>query len=116
MNFFNAFLFCGAICAIAQILMDKFKLLPIHLTILYVCIGSLLEAFNLYDMIVGFAGGGALVPISSFGHSLTHAALVASREKGFIGLFSGIFSITSSGISCAIFSSFIVALIFKPRG
>lgn len=116
MNFLFAFLFCGFICAIAQIIMDKFKLLPIHLTIIYVVIGSFLEIFGIYDMIVDFAGGGALVPISSFGHSLTHAAVEASREKGFIGLFSGIFSITSSGIACAIFSSFVVALIFKPRG
>ena len=100
MNFIYAFLFCGLICAIAQFFMDKFKLLPI----------------NLYDVFVDFAGGGALVPISSFGHSLTHAAVESAKEKGFIGLFTGIFTITSSGIALAILSSFIMALIFKPRG
>lgn len=116
MNFIYAFLFCGLICAVAQFFMDKFKLLPIYLTVIYVCLGSFLELFNLYDILVEFAGGGALVPISSFGHSLTHAAVEAAKEKGFIGLFTSMFSITSSGIACAIFASFIMALIFKPRG
>lgn len=116
MNFIYAFLFCGLICAIAQFFMDKFKLLPIYLTVIYVALGSFLEIFNLYDVFVDFAGGGALVPISSFGHSLTHAAVESAKEKGFIGLFTGIFTITSSGIALAILSSFIMALIFKPRG
>ena len=116
MNFLGAFLIGGTICAIGQFLMDKFKLMPIYITCLFVVIGGFLDFFNIYDKLIEIGYHGATIPISSFGHSLTHAALVASREKGFIGLFSGIFSITSSGISCAIFSSFLVALIFKPRG
>ncbi len=116
MNYLFAFLTCGLLCLIAQLLMDTLKLLPIHLTVIYVAAGSLLEAFGIYDMIVEFGGGGALVPISSFGHSLTHAALMATKEMGFIGLFNGIFELTSSGIAMAIFSSFLIAVIFKPRG
>ncbi len=116
MNYLNAFLVCGTLCLLAQLIMDVFKLLPIYLTVIYVACGSFLEMFGLYDKLISFGGGGALVPISSFGHSLTHAAIVAASENGFIGLFTGIFDLTSSGISLAIFSSFIVALIFKPRG
>lgn len=116
MNFLFAFLVCGFLCMIAQILMDIFKLLPIHLTIIYVCLGSFLECFGLYDKLIKFGGGGALVPISSFGHSLTHAAIEAAENSGIMGLFTGIFDITSSGIAAAIFSSFIISLIFKSRG
>jgi len=116
MTYLFAFLFCGGVCMLAQVLMDVFKLLPIHLTVLYVVMGSVLEAFGLYDKIIKVAGGGALVPISSFGHSLTHAAIQAAKSEGFLGLFTGIFDLTSSGIAMAIFSSFLVAIIFKPRG
>lgn len=116
MNYLNAFLTCGLLCLIAQLVMDLLKLLPIYLTVIYVAMGSFLEIFGLYDKLISFGGGGALVPISSFGHSLTHAAVVATNESGFIGLFTGIFELTSSGIAMAIFSSFVIALIFKPRG
>lgn len=116
MNYLNAFLTCGILCLIAQLVMDIFKLLPIYLTVIYVMLGSFLEMFGLYDKLIAFGGGGALVPISSFGHSLTHAAISVAEKNGFIGLFTGIFDLTSSGISLAIFSSFLVAILFKPRG
>lgn len=116
MNFISAFLVCGTLCLIAQVLMDVFKLLPIHLTIIYVVLGSFLEAFGIYDVLIDFGGGGALVPISSFGHSLTHAAILEAQKNGILGLFTGIFDLTSSGIAAAIFSSFLVAILFKPRG
>lgn len=116
MIFLNAFLICGTICVIAQLIMDIFKLLPIHLTVLYVILGSFLEIFNLYDKLIKFGGAGALLPISSFGHSLTHAALDATSSNGYLGILTGIFDLTSSGIAGAIFISFVLALIFKPRG
>ena len=57
MNFINAFLIGGFICFLGQILMDKFKLLPLHVTVLYVVLGSILEAFNVYDYLIEFASG-----------------------------------------------------------
>jgi stage V sporulation protein AE len=116
MIFFNAFLVGGLLCLVAQLLMDIFHLLPIHLTVLYVLLGSVFEAFGLYDKLIAFGGAGALLPISSFGHSLSHAALSATKEKGLLGLFTGIFDITASGISFAVFFSFLAALVFKPKG
>lgn len=114
-NYLWAFLIGGCFCLIAQVLMDAFKLLPIHLTVLYVSLGALLEAFNLYDKIIKIGHAGGLIPISSFGHSLTHGAITEATEKGFFGIFTGIFDLTSSGMAGAIFFSFICALIFKPR-
>ena len=116
MIYLYSFLFCGLICMIGQIILDNTKLTPGHITTIFVVVGAFLDIFGIYDKIVLIAGGGALVPISSFGHSLTHAAIKAAEDSGIMGLFTGIFDITSSGISAAIFSSFIIALIFKPRG
>lgn len=116
MNFINAFLIGGFICFIGQILMDKFKLLPLHITVLFVVLGSIFEAFNIYDYLIDFAGAGALVPISNFGHSMTHSAIDSAMEEGYLGLLTGLFNLSSSGLSFAVFSAFIVSLVFKPRG
>lgn len=116
MNFINAFLICGAFCLIAQLILDIFKLMPIHVTLIYVIIGAILEGFGLYEPIIEFCGAGAMLPISSFGHSVTSSAIEGAKENGLVGIFQNIFAATGSGISFAIFVSFIMALIFKPRG
>lgn len=116
MIYLYAFLIGGVICLIGQLLLDVCKWLPVHITVLYVCIGALLESFGLYDKLIDFAGGGALMPISSFGHSLTHAALEACATNGYLGLFTGVFDITAGGITAAILFAFFTALVFKPRG
>lgn len=116
MNFINAFLIGGFICFIGQILMDKFKFLPLHVTVFYVVIGSILEAFNIYDYLIDFASAGALVPISNFGHSMTHAAIHSAIDEGYLGLLTGVFNLSSSGLSFAVLMAFFISLIFKPRG
>lgn len=116
MSLLYAFLIGGAICAIAQILMDVCKLLPVHITAIFVFFGALLDFNFIYDKLVDFAGAGAFIPISSFGHSLLHGALEEASKVGFIGIFTGIFNQTASGIMAAITFSFFVALIFKPKG
>ena len=116
MNYLNAFIVGGLICLIAQVLIDKFKLLPIHITVLYVTLGAFLEAFGIYDMLINFGHAGAMVSISNFGHFLAHAAVEEAKNSGLIGLLTGIFDLTSSGLAFAIISSFVMALIFKPRG
>ena len=74
MNYVNAFLFCGLVCVIAQIILDNTKLTPGHVTTIFVVVGTLLDVFNFYDKFVLWAGGGALVPITSVGHLLIHGA------------------------------------------
>ena len=101
MIFLYAFLIGGTICLIAQLCLDVLKLLPVQTVVLFVVLGSLFEAFGLYDKLVDFAGAGAMLPISSFGHSLTHSAVAAATQEGVLGLFSGIFDLTSSGIAAA---------------
>ena len=114
MIYFNAFLFCGIVCLIGQIILDNTKLTPGHITTIFVVVGAFLDTFNLYDKIVLWAGGGALVPITSFGHLLIHGAMDTVNNFGVMGLFMGMFDLTSSGIVAAIIFSFILSLIFKP--
>ena len=65
--------------------------------------------------IILWAGGGALVPITSFGHSLIHGALERANDFGIMGLAMGMFDMTSVGIVSAIVFSFFLSLIFEPK-
>ncbi len=115
MTYVYAFLFCGTVCLIAQVILDNTKLTPGHVTSLFVVIGAALDIAGIYDKIVLCAGAGALIPITSFGHLLIHGAMDMAETLGPLGLAFGIFDLTSAGISVALFISFVLALIFKPR-
>ena len=114
MNLIYAFLIGGLICLIGQLLMDLLHLLPIHITTLFVLVGAIMEPFGLYDRLIDFAGAGALLPISSFGHSMTHGAL--ENATTYLKVLEGILSTTSVGISVAVVVALICSLIFKPKG
>ncbi len=111
----NSFLFCGVICLISQLILDNTKLTPGHITSMLVVLGSFLDSFSLYDKIIVKVGGGALVPITSFGHSLIHGALAEANSMGIMGIVAGMFDLTAAGITSAIIFSFLFALIFKPK-
>lgn len=115
MIYINAFLFCGLVCMIAQLILDNTKLTPGHVTSLFVVIGAFLDISGIYDKIVLYCGAGALVPITSFGHLLVHGAMDVAGELGPIGLSFGIFNLTSAGISVALVVAFVLCLIFKPK-
>lgn len=115
MIYLYSFLFCGFVCLVGQIILDNTKLTPGHVTSMFVVIGAFLDIFSIYDKIVLYVGGGALVPITSFGHLLIHGALERAQDFGFVGLAMGMFDLTSSGIISAIVISFFLSLIFNPR-
>lgn len=115
MTYLYSFIFCGLICVIGQIILDNTKLTPGHVTSLFVCIGAFLDSFKLYDKFIEKFGAGCLVPITSFGHSLIHGALNEAGKNGIIGLLSGMFSLTSSGIVAAIIFGFLFTIIFKAK-
>lgn len=115
-KFLWAFIIGGLICVIGQLLMDGLKLTPAHTTCTLVVAGAILGGLGLYDRLVDFAGAGASVPISSFGNQLVQGALQEAERSGLIGVLTGIFEITSAGISSAIIFGFLASLIFKPKG
>ena len=115
MKLLYSFLFCGTVCLIAQLILDNTKLTPGHITSIFVVFGSFLDIFNIYDILVEKIGGGAMVPITSFGHQLIHGGLARAASNGPLGIVMGMFDLTASGISAAIIFSFFFSLIFNPR-
>ncbi|MBO2534352.1 stage V sporulation protein AE [Rummeliibacillus suwonensis] len=111
-----AFIVGGLICVIGQLLMDIGKLTPAHTLTILVVAGAILDGFNLYEPLIDFAGAGATIPITSFGNSLTHGAIAEAEKHGWIGVLTGMFEVTSSGISAAILFGMIGALIFHSKG
>ena len=101
MLLFNSFIFCGFVCMISQIVLDNSKLTPGHITSILVVIGAFLDSFGVYDMIIKIVGGGAQLPITSFGHSLIHGALARAESLGFMGILMGMFDLTAAGITAA---------------
>jgi stage V sporulation protein AE len=116
MIFLFAFIVGGLICAIGQVLMDTLNLTPGHVMVILVVSGAILDGLGFYDPLISFAGAGATVPITSFGNALVHGALAEAQLHGWIGLITGIFEVTSAGISAAIVFAFIAAVTAKPKG
>ena len=116
MQFLWAFVIGGLICVIGQLMFDVFKLTPAHTMTTLVVAGAVLDGFGWYEPLIDFAGAGATVPITSFGNALVHGAMTELKRDGWIGVITGIFEVTSSGISSAIIFSFLASLIVKPKG
>lgn len=115
-SFWSAFVVGGLICVIGQLLIDVGKLTPAHALSTLVVLGAVLDGFGLYEKLIEFAGAGATVPITSFGNALVHGALAESNKSGLVGILTGIFEVTSAGISAAIIFGFLTALVFRPKG
>ncbi|MBR4016721.1 MAG: stage V sporulation protein AE [Oscillospiraceae bacterium] len=115
MDYLKAFLIGGFFCAIGQILIDKTKLTPARILVGYVVAGVLLSAIGIYKPLVDFAGAGATVPLTGFGHSLATGVRDAIEEKGFLGIFIGGLQSTAGGITAAIVAGLLMGLIFRPK-
>ncbi|MBP3478295.1 MAG: stage V sporulation protein AE [Oscillospiraceae bacterium] len=115
MDYLKAFLVGGALCLIGQILIDKTKLTPARILVSYVVIGVLLSAIGVYEPLVEFAGAGATVPLTGFGHTLAKGVKEAVQEKGFLGILTGGLKAAAGGITAAIFCGLLVSLIFKDK-
>ena len=99
----------------AQFILDLFELTPGVITAIFVMLGAVLEFFDIYDKLIKFSGAGALLPITSFGHSLADGAYNKAVETNFLGIFTGMFNNVSAGITFAIVLSVLTAVFFKPK-
>ena len=117
MDFVWAFVVGGALCVIAQILIDKTKLTPARILVIYVVAGVVLGAVGLYKPLVDLAGAGATTPLTGFGYSLAKGVEYAVRDRGLVGALTGGLSGTAGGITAAMTCGFIAALVFngKPK-
>ena len=109
------FLAGGVLCVIAQLLIDLTKLTPARILVGFVVAGVILSALGIYQPLIDFAGAGATVPLSGFGHLLAKGVRNAVNDMGFLGIFTGGIGATAGGITAAIVFGFIAALLFKPK-
>lgn len=115
MDYFKAFLIGGLICALAQILLDRTKLMPGRIMVLLVCSGAVLGALGLYPSFQEFAGAGASVPLIGFGNLLWNGVREAVDQEGFLGIFLGGFKASAAGISAALVFGYLASLVFEPK-
>ena len=115
MQLLYCFITGGIICVIGQILIDKTKLTPARILVIYVTLGAVLGGLGIYQYLVEFAGAGATVPLTGFGYNLAKGAKEAVDQYGFIGAFIGGTKAAAGGIAAAIFFGYIASLISKPK-
>lgn len=109
------FLTGGIICIIGQILIDKTKLTPARILVIFVTAGAILGGLGIYQYLVDFAGCGATIPLTGFGYNLAKGAKEAVEQYGFVGSFIGGIKAAAGGISAAVFFGYIASLISKPK-
>ena len=112
-EYIYSFIVGGALCVIAQLLIDKTKLTPARILTAYVVTGILLTAIGLYEPIVDLAGAGATVPLTGFGYALAKGVEEETARNGWLGAVSGGLSACSAGIAAAVFSGLLAALVRK---
>jgi stage V sporulation protein AE len=115
MDYLKAFVVGGLICVIGQILMDKTKLTPARILVLFVTLGAILQGMGIYQKLVDIGGAGATVPLPGFGYSLAKGAIKGVKESGIIGAFTGGITATAGGVSGAIVFGYLMAIIFNPK-
>ena len=114
MQYLNAFLCGGILCAIGQIFIDKTQLTPARILTGYVVIGVFLEAIGVYGPIAQWGGAGATVPLTGFGHALAKGVEKAVAVDGWLGVFTGGLTATAGGIAAAVLFAAVMAAVFKP--
>jgi len=115
MEYIKAFILGGLLCVIGQILIDKTKLTPARILVLYVVAGVVLGAVGLYQPLVDWGGAGATVPLTGFGNTLAKGVREAVDEKGLLGALTGGLKAAAGGVTAAIFFGILAALFFKPK-
>ena len=115
MSLLKCFVVGGLICVIGQILIDKTKLTPARILVIFVTTGAILGGLGIYKYLVDFAGAGATVPLTGFGYNLAKGAIEGVKETGLVGAFTGGVKASAGGIAAAVFFGYLASLISKPK-
>lgn len=109
MEYLNAFLCGGILCAVGQIIIDKTQLTPARILTGYVVVGVLLSALGLYEPLAQWGGAGATVPLTGFGHTLAKGVREAVASDGWIGIFTGGLTAAAGGVTAAVVAGVLMA-------
>jgi stage V sporulation protein AE len=115
MDYVKAFFVGGFICLIGQILMDKTKITPGRILVIFVTSGVILGGLGIYEPIIKYGGAGASIPLPGFGYALAKGAIMDVDKIGIIGAFTGGIKATAAGITAAIFFGYLASILFKAK-
>ena len=115
LKYLIVFLVGGAICTVAQVLIDKTKLTPARILVMYVCLGVFLGAIGVYKPLLEFANAGASVPLTGFGYIISQGVKEAVTEKGLFGALSGGLTASAGGIGASIVFGVLASIIFSSK-
>lgn len=115
MDYLNAFWVGGLLCVLAQILIDRTKLTPARILVVYVTAGVILGGIGLYKPLVEFAGAGATTPLTGFGYLISKGVREAVDEKGLLGALTGGLTSAAGGISAALVFGYLACLLFQGK-
>lgn len=113
-QYVQAFLCGGVLCAVGQLILDKTALTPARILTGYVVAGVVLQAVGVYPYIADWGGAGATVPLTGFGYSLAKGVAAAVAERGLLGALTGGLTATSGGIAAAVVFSLLAAVVCRP--
>ena len=115
MQYLYAFLVGGALCLIGQALIDRTSLTPARILTGFVVAGVILSAIGIYEPLTRFAGAGATVPLSGFGHLMAQGVRDAIDKDGAIGILTGAMTASAAGIAAAVVLSLLAGLVSRPK-
>ena len=114
-TYLAAFLCGGGFCLLGQLLIDKTRLTPARILVLYVVAGVVLGGIGLYRPLVDLCGAGATVPLTGFGYTLARGVMKGVAERGFLGILTGGVTAAAGGITAAVFFGYLAALLFRSK-
>jgi stage V sporulation protein AE len=115
LTYLNAFIVGGVICSIGQILIDRTKLTPAKILVIFVTMGAVLTALGVYQKLVDLGGAGATVPLTGFGYTLAKGAFKDVDQFGLLGAFTGGIKAAAAGITAAVFFGYLISVVFTPK-
>lgn len=115
MEYLKAFLVGGAFCALAQLLIDRTRITPARILVMYVVAGVVLGAVGLYKPLVDFAGTGATTPLTGFGYLIADGVRKAVDKDGFMGILTGGLTATAGGITAAVVFSLLASALSRSK-
>ncbi len=110
-----SFFLGGALCVIAQLLIDFTRLTPARILVLYVCIGVFLSAVGLFVPLRDFAGAGITVPLIGFGGAIGEGVKKAVSEDGMMGILTGPLTAAAAGTTAALVFGYLSAVLFRGK-
>ena len=115
MEYIKAFIVGGLICIVGQIILQRTKLTPARIVVIFVAAGAILTGLGVYEPLVEFAGCGATVPLTGFGYTLAKGVMKAVQEVGILGIFTGGYQAAASGVGASILFGYLASVIFEPK-